>query len=118
MTTTFETRTAANAAIVADKGVPGVTHYAQGNRKNGVDYYVIVACAAPVIEKGAPVRSERYVYTASGKKRTSRELCGRVFKRFANDRKAFVAAATELGVKAATANAMFSHYASGRYAAV
>lgn len=68
------------------------------------------------VEQGAPVRSERHVYTPSGKKRTNREVCGRLFKRYAYDRAAFVAAAVQAGVKRATANAMFSHHTTGRYA--
>ncbi len=66
---------------------------------------------------GRPVRNERKVYTPSGKVNTSRNLCKRAFKKFSDDRDAFVAYATELGVKAATARAMFSHYKVGRYAA-
>lgn len=81
----------------------------------GETYWMVKA--GEVVGTGRPVRSERFVYTASGKKRSSRELCGRVFKKFATDRKAFVAAAVALGVKPATANAMFSHYTVGRYVA-
>jgi hypothetical protein len=78
---------------------------------------VVVALDSPLEGPGRPVRNERFVYTPSGKRNTSRNLCKRAFKRFADDRAAFVAYATELGVKAATARAMFSHFKVGRYSA-
>lgn len=117
MTTCFTSASAAETAIREMGGVPSVTHYAAGHIDlvTRDEYFLVKVLTAPVVGKGRPVRSERFVYTASGKKRTSRELCGRVFKKFANDRAAFVAAAIALGVKAATARAMFSHYTVGRY---
>lgn len=122
-TDTFASPAAAIAAIRAagleyDGGrfaTAGVA-YPYGERSNGVSTYrIAIFQGKPVGE--APVRSERLVYTPSGKKRTSRELCGRVFKKHAGDRKAFVAAAVALGVRPSTANAMFSHYTVGRYVA-
>jgi hypothetical protein len=81
----------------------------------GQEYWMIKD--GMTVEQGAPVRSERFVYTQSGKKRTSRELCGRVFKKVGANRDAFVAEAVKMGVKLATARTMFSHYTVGRYAA-
>lgn len=108
----------ATAGLTYDGGkfsAPGVAYVYATLHADGVHYQIAIY-NGPAI-KAAPVRSERHVYTQSGKKRTSRELCGRVFKKFATDRKAFVAAAIALGVRPATANAMFSHYSCGRYAA-
>lgn len=118
--TTTATRYALRAdAVAAINAMPkteyGVTHFAQGNRRDGVDYWLVVALDTPLVGKGRPVQSERFVYTPSGKKNTSRNLCKRAFKKFAGNRNDFVAYAVSLGVKPATARAMFSHYTVGRY---
>ena len=111
---TFPSQIECWAAIRAMGGVPGHTHYAYGVLRDGVESYTVVE--GSIYSASAPVRSERHIYTTSGKKLTNREVCGRLFKKFSNDRAAFVATAVEKGVKRATANAMFSHHASGRYA--
>jgi len=85
------------------------------DRSTGQVYWMIQV--GETVEKGVMGRSERFIYTPSGKKRTSRELCGRVFKKFSTDRKAFVEAAVALGVRPQTARTMFTHYSVGRYAA-
>jgi hypothetical protein len=115
--TRYATAAAANAAIVAMGGEPSRTHYAAGHIDLTTRETYFLVFNGSTIEAAAPVRSERFVYTPSGKKRTSRELCGRVYRKYSNDRKAFIAAAVELGVRPATANVMFSHYSVGRYAA-
>lgn len=68
-------------------------------------------------EVAVEARSERHVYTPSGKKSTSRIQAGKAFKMFPNDRKAMIAQAVAFGVKPSTANAMYSHYKVGRYTA-
>lgn len=110
----FTSIESAFAAIREMGGKPRHTHWAKGFRRDGADYWVIVA--GDFRDAAAPARNERAVYTPSGKKTSSRAICGHAFRKFANDRRAFVAFAVEKGVKPATANAMFSHYTKGRYA--
>ena len=110
MTTRFSSQSECRAACQPGQFAAG--HIDLVTRET---YWVVMN--GETVEKAAPVRSERHIYTQSGKKRTSRELCGRVFKKFASDKKAFIAAAVALGVKSKTANTMFSHYTVGRYAA-
>lgn len=119
--TRYATRQDANEAIRALRmgrrhGKPGITHFAQANLENGVEYYLIAELDAPLVGKGRPVRSERHIYTPSGKKLTNRAVCGRLFKQFSADRAAFIEAAVKAGVRRVTANAMFSHHSVGRYA--
>ncbi len=64
----------------------------------------------------AKVRSERHVYTPSGKKRTNKEVCLCVYKRF-QDKAAFVNAAMEKGVKRITAVTYFDDIKAGRVTA-
>lgn len=109
MTTRFSSQSECRAACA--KGQFPAGHIDLVTRET---YWVVFD--GEVVEPSAPVKSERHVYTASGKKRTSRELCGRVFKKFRDNKAAFVAAAVAMGVKPKTANTMFSHYTVGRYA--
>lgn len=109
MTARFASQTECRAACK-------VGEFAAGHiDSNTCEIYWMVK-SGEVVEKAAPVRSERYVYTQSGKKRTSRELCGRAFKKVGANREAFVAEAIAMGVKPGTARTMFSHYTVGRYA--
>lgn len=65
------------------------------------------------VEPAAKARSERHVYTPSGKKRTNKEVCLCLFKKF-QDKAAFVAAAKEKGVKTITAVTYFDDIKAGR----
>lgn len=112
MNASFATRAAALAHISAN-GLTGFHPY--GLRANGVDRYEVRQF--DLTEVAAPVRNERVLYTASGKRSTSKIACGRAFKKHPNDRAAFINYAVSQGVKRSTANAMFSHYSKGRYAA-
>jgi hypothetical protein len=69
--------------------------------------------SAACVEQGAKARSERHVYTPSGKKRTNKQVCLCLFKKF-QDKAAFVAAAKEKGVKTVTAVTYFDDIKAGR----
>lgn len=111
----YATQSEANAAIVALKGKPGLTHYAAGHiaKETGLEYFLIKQVSVPLLEKGAAVRNERFVYTASGKKRTNKEVCLALFRKH-NEKAAFVAAAMEKGVKQITAVTYFDDIKAGR----
>lgn len=108
--TRFASRTECRAAC--NEGEFAAGHIDQ---QTGETYW-IVQVGETVHRNTAPVRSERHVYTPSGKRNSSKALCGRVFAKVGADKDAFLAGAIALGVKATTARTMFSHYTVGRYA--
>lgn len=138
MTARFATIAAAEAFIAQhDKGTVLVTHtsWTDGARRKGPvlvglryarnrfateDLTIEQAIAAqrtdvaePVVAEGRPVRSERHVYTPSGKKRTNKQVCLGLYRSI-KDRDAFIKAAVAKGVKAITARTLFNDIAAGR----
>ena len=116
--TQYATQSAANAAIIAAKGKPRVTHYAAGHISKATreEYWTVKAVVVPLIEASAPVRSERHVYTPSGKKRTSKQICLALFRK-CQTKSDFIAAAAAKGVKQITAVTYFDDIKAGRIAA-
>lgn len=119
--TRYTTRAECKAVIDATKGMKyGHTHFACGMlSKEYGEYYIVKALSQPLdgyrFEQN--VRREDRVYTASGKKRTSTELCGRVFRKVGANKELFIAEAIKLGVKPLTARTMFHHHTKGYIAA-
>jgi len=115
--THYETRALAVEAIDAIRGAKyGVTHFAGEhiNLTTRVPYWRIQTLTEPLsVEQ--QVRSERHVYTPSGKKRTNKQVCLGLYRAI-KARDAFIRAAMETGVKAITARTLFNDIAAGRIA--
>jgi len=108
----FTTRVAAEA--VAEGRV--VVASCASNFNYEVRFGFVVPINRANIEPAAKVRSDRHVYTPSGKKRTNKQVCLCVYKRF-QDKAAFVNAAMEKGVKRITAVTYFDDIKAGRVTA-